>query len=128
MKTLFVFVFRRRLDQDEYVHLSLTCLEDAIKTSWSIPIYLSWPYVFKTSSRRLAKTSSRHLQDVLQRYLQDVFKTYHQIKLFFITRLSEAFNTFLRRSFAETVIYRGICLSNTISDKCMVSVPNLQER
>ena len=61
------------------------------KTSWSRPIYSSWSYVFKTSSRRfqdvfktpsrrlaktssrrLAKTSSRHLQDVLLRHL---FKT-----------------------------------------------------
>ena len=125
----------RRLDQDEYVRLSLTSSEDVFKTSWSRPIYSSWPYVFKTSSRRLqdvfktssrrlgqdqyirlgytssgrlqdvfktssrclAKTSSRHLQDVLQRYLQDVFKTYHQVKLFLLARLWEAFNTFLRR-------------------------------
>ena len=66
-------------------------LQDVFKTSWSRPIYWSWLYVFKTSSRRLvktssrrlaktssrylAKTSSRHLQDVLQSRLQDVFKT-----------------------------------------------------
>ena len=49
--------------------------------SWSRPIYFSWPYVFKTSSRRLQdvfRTSSRHLQDVLKtssRRLQNVFKT-----------------------------------------------------
>ena len=116
----FVFAFRRRVDEDEYVRLSLTSSEDVFKTSWSRPIYSSWLYVFKTSSRRLAKTSSRHLQDV--------FKTYHQVKLFLLTRLWEAFNTFLRRSFPKTVIYRGICLSNTTSDKFMVSVPNLQER
>ena len=83
----------RRLDQDEYVRLSLTSSEDVFKTSWSRPIYSSWLYVFKTSSRRFQdvfktscknvfKTSSRRLQDVLQRYLQDVFKTYHQVKLF----------------------------------------------
>ena len=42
----------RRLDQDEYVRLSLTSSED----------------VFKTSSRRLAKTSSRHLQDVFKTF------------------------------------------------------------
>ena len=74
------------------------------------------------------KTSSRHLQDVLQRYLQDVFKAYHQVKLFLLTRLREVFNTFLRRSFPKTVIYRGIFLGNTTSEKCMVSVQNLQER
>ena len=59
----------RRLDQDEYVRLSLTSSENAFKTSWSRPIYLSWPYVFKVSSRRLQdvfKTSSKHLQDVLK--------------------------------------------------------------
>ena len=79
----------RRLDQDEYVRLSLTSSEDVFKTSWSRPIYSSWPYVFKTSSRRfqdvfktsstpLPKTSSRHLQDTFKtfsRRLQDVFKT-----------------------------------------------------
>ena len=74
LKTSFVFVFRRRLDQDEYVHLSLMSSEDVFKTSWWRPIYSSWLYVFKTSSRRLAKTSSRHLQDV--------FKTYYQVKVF----------------------------------------------
>ena len=125
---------RQRLDQDEYVRLSLTSSEDVFKTSWSRPIYSSWLYVFKTSSRRfqdvfktscknvfktssrrlqdVLKTSSRHLQDVLQRYLQDVFKTYHQVKLFWLTRLLGAFNTFLRCSFPKTVIYRGICLNN----------------
>ena len=108
----FVFVFRRRVDEDEYVRLSLTSSEDVFQTSWSTPIYSSWPYVFKiscqdvfkTSSKRLQdvmrkvfKISSRHLQDVFQRYLQDVFKTYHQVSLLLLTRLWEAFNTFLRR-------------------------------
>ena len=54
----------RRLDQDEYVRLSLTSSEDVFKTSWSRPIYSSWPYVFKTSSRYLAKISSRGFQGV----------------------------------------------------------------
>ena len=71
LKTSFVFVFGRRLDQDEYVRLSLASSEDVFKTSWSRPIYSSWLYVFKTSSRRLAKTSSKRLQDVLK----NVFKT-----------------------------------------------------
>ena len=87
--------------------------------------------LFKTSSRRfegIFKMSSRHLQDVFQIYLQDVFKAYHQVKLFLLTRLREVFNTFLRRSFPKTVIYRGICLGNTTSEKFMVSVQNLQER
>ena len=85
---------------------SVICLQ---KTSSSRPIHSSWPYlfktpsrrfqdvfktscqdVFKTSSMRLAKTSSRHLQgvfktsskhfqDVLERCLQDILKTYHQV-------------------------------------------------
>ena len=107
----------RRLDQDEYIRLSLTSLEDVFKTSWSRPIYFSWPHVFKTSqtsSRRFQdvfktsyknvfKTSSSHLQHVLQRYLQEVFKIYHQVKLFLLTRLREVFNTFLRRYFPKTV-------------------------
>ena len=145
----------RRLDLDQYAHLSLTSSEDVFKMSWSRPIYSSWPYVFKTScqdvfttfsrrlaktflrhlqdvfktsSRRLAKTSLRRLQDVLQRYFQDVCKTHHQVKLFLLTRIREVFNTFLRRSFPNTVICRGIGLDNTTSGKFIVSVQNLQER
>ena len=123
----------RRLGQDQYIRLGYTSsrrLQD----------------VFKTSSRRLARSSSRHLQDVFKtfwtclqnvfntswkmssRHLQDVFKTYHQVKLFLWTRLWQAFTTFPRCSFPKTIIYRGICPGNTISDKFMVSVQNLQER
>ena len=84
----------RRFHQDEYIRLVHTSSEDVLKTSWSRPIYSSWLYVFKTSSKRLQdvlktfskrlqdifKTSSGHLQDVFKmfwRRLQDVFKTYH---------------------------------------------------
>ena len=172
LKTSFVFFFRRRLEKVFKTYWSrricspsLTSSEDVFKMSWSRTINLSWPYVFKTSSRRLRdvlprrlqdilqkrlqdifktscqdvfktsskrlqgnvlknvfKTSSRRLQEVLQRYLQDVFKRYHQVKLFLLTRLWEAFNTFLRRSFPMTIINRGICLGNITSDKFMVSV------
>ena len=77
-KTSFVFVFRRRL-QDVLIKTNMFTLALRLqKTSWSRPIYSSWPYVFKTSSRRLAKMSSRHLQDVFKtfsRRFQDVFKT-----------------------------------------------------
>ena len=72
---------RRRLDRDEYVRLSLTSSEDVFKTSWSRPIYLSWPYVLKTSSRHFQdvfKTSSRRFEDVFKtssRLFEDVFKT-----------------------------------------------------
>ena len=115
LKTSFVFVFRRRLGQDQYIRRGYTSSR-------------RFQDVFKTSCKNVFKTSSRRLQDVLQRYLQEVFKTYHQVKLFLLTRLWEAFNTFLRRSFPKTIIYRGICPGNTTSDKFMVSVQNLQER
>ena len=130
----------RRLGQDQYIRLGYTSsrrIQDVFKTS-SRCLQVVLPRrlqdvlknVFKTSSRGpqdVLRTFSRHLQDILQRYLQDVFKTYDQVKLFLSTRLWEAFSTFLRRSFPKTVIYRGIYLSNTISDKSMVSVLNLQE-
>ena len=87
MKTSFVFVLRRRLDQDEYVRLRLTSSEDVFKTSWSRPIYSSWPYVFKTSSRRfqdvfktpcknVSKTSSRPFEGVFKTSCKDIFKTF----------------------------------------------------
>ena len=96
MQTSYVFVFRRCL-QDVLIKTNMFALALRLqKTSWSRPIYSSWPYVFKTSSRRLQddfKTSSRSFQDVLKtfwsrpiyscwpyvfntssRCLQDVFK------------------------------------------------------
>ena len=145
LKTSFVFIFRRRL-QDVLIKTNMFALalrlqktssrrlqDVLVKTNiFVLAIRLqdvfktSCKNVFKTSSRRLQgvlKTSSKRLQDVLQRYLQDVFKTYHQVKLFLLTRLREAFNTFLR-CIAKMVIYRGICLSDT-SEKFMASVQNL---
>ena len=86
-----------RLDQDEYVCLSLTSSEDVFKTSsrrLGQDQYIRLGHtssrrlqdvlsrrlqdVLKTSSRRLAKTYSRRFEDVFKtssRYLQDVFKT-----------------------------------------------------
>ena len=109
MKTSFVFVFRRRLDQDEYFRLSLTSSEDVFKTSsrrlgQDQYIRLGHTYsrrlqdvlnrscqdVFKTSRKNFFRTSSKRLQDVFKtssRHLQDVFKTYHQVKLFLLTSL-----------------------------------------
>ena len=78
LKTSFVFVFKtssRRLDQDEYVRLSLMSSEDVFKTSWSRPIYSSWLYVFKQPSRSFAKTSSRRFQDAFKTSCKKVFKT-----------------------------------------------------
>ena len=110
----------RRLDQDEYVRLSLTSSEDVLVKTNIFVLVICLLDVFKTSSRRLQdvfktssrplqgvfktssrrfedvfKMSSRHLQDFLQRYLQDVFKAYHQVNLFYLTRPREVFNTFL---------------------------------
>ena len=68
LKMSFVFVFRRRIDQDEYVRLSL---QDVFKMSWSRPIHSSWSYVFKTS----CQNSSRRFQDILHKRLQNIFKT-----------------------------------------------------
>ena len=61
-----------------YFPANIRLNEDVFKTSWSRPIYSSWSYVFKTSSRRFQhvfKTSSRRLAKTSSRHLQDVFKT-----------------------------------------------------
>ena len=122
------YVFRRR-HQDVLVKTNIFVL--------AIPL----PDVFKTPSRRLQGVLQKGLQDIFKtsstrfenvfktssRHLQGIFKTYHQVKLFLLTRLWEAFNTFLRRSVPKTIIYRGICPGNT-TDKFMVSVKNLQEK
>ena len=78
--------------------LSSSSSEDVFKTSWLRPIYSSWPYVFKRSSRRLLqdvfKTSSRHFEDVFKtslKRLQDLFKTFWR-------RLQDVFKTSSRRS------------------------------
>ena len=87
MKTSFVFVFRRRL-QDVLIKTNIIVLVIRLQD------------VFKTFSRRLQdvfKTSSRRLQDVLQRSLQDVFKTYHQVKLFLLTRFQNDFEMYSKR-------------------------------
>ena len=127
----------RRLDQDEYICLNYTSSEDVFKTSWSRAIYLFWPYVFKTFSRRLEDTLPRRLQEVFKtssrrlgktssRHLQDVSNTYHQFKLLLLASLLDVFNTFLRRT-SKRIIYRRIFLGHN-SEKFIVSVQNLQER
>ena len=114
----------RRLDQDEYVRLSLTSSEDVFKTSsrrldqdeYVCLSLTSSEDVFKTSSRRLGQdqyirlghTSSRRLQDVFKTFwrrlqdiiktsCKDVFKTYHQVNLFLVTRFQDVFETFSKR-------------------------------
>ena len=77
-------VFRLRLQktssrrlQDVLIKTNIFALVTRLqKTPWSRPIFLSWPYVFKASSRRLQdvfKTSSRSLAKTSLRRLQDVF-------------------------------------------------------
>ena len=104
MKTSFVFIFRRRL-QDILVHMPSRCFQDVCKSSCKYVLKTSCKSVLKTclrcledvlktsyqndvktSSKQLqndVKTSSKQLQDVLQRCLQDIFKTFlrHFIKL-----------------------------------------------
>ena len=103
----------RRLDQDQYIRLGHMSSRRLAKTSSR-----HLQDVFKTSSRRLAKTSSRRFQDVLQRCLQYLFKTYHRVKLLWLIRFQDVFETF--------PIYRRICLGCT-SEKFMISVQNLLE-
>ena len=82
LKTSFVFVFRRRLDQDEYVRLSLTSSRRLGQDQYIRLGYTSrrrLQDVFKASCKSIFKTSSRCLQDLLQRHLQHVSKTYHQV-------------------------------------------------
>ena len=92
MKTSWRCLFRKRLDQDEYIHLIQTSSEDVLKTSWSRPIHSPYSNVFrrcledvliKTNIFVLVirlqesfKTSSRRLQDVLRKRLQGIFKTF----------------------------------------------------
>ena len=120
----------RRLDQDEYIRLSHSSSEDVFKTSWSRPIYSSWSYVFKTSSRRFQdvfktpsrrfedvfKMSSRHLQDVLQRCLQDAFKTYNQFILFLLTSFQDVSKTYSERFKCTAKIDLPIYLDRSIQD------------
>ena len=81
----------RRLDQDEYVHLSLTSLEDAFKTSSRylgqdqyidlghmssrrLQDVFKYQDVFKTSCKNVFKKSSRNLQDVFKTFSRRVIK------------------------------------------------------
>ena len=87
-------VFHLRL-QDVLIKMNIfTWLTRSHKTSWSRPVYLSWSYVFKTSSIRFQdgfKTSSRRLR------VQDVLKTYYQVKLFLVTEFQDIFESYSKR-------------------------------
>ena len=104
MKTSFVFVFRRhlqnvliktnifalvvclqkmssrRLDQDQYIRLSHTVFKRSCKnvsktSSRRLQDSRCLQDIFKTSCRDVFKTFSKRLQDVLQKRLKDIFKT-----------------------------------------------------
>ena len=84
MKTSFVFVFRR-CPQDVSLSRQICSpqpcvfrrrLQDVFKTSWSRPMYSSWPYVLKACSRRLHDLLPRFLQDVFKTSCNNVFKTF----------------------------------------------------
>ena len=68
MKTSFVFVFERRLDEDEYIFINHTSSEDVLQDQYI----------------RLVHTSSRRLQDIFKTSsirLQKVFKTFRKYVL-----------------------------------------------
>ena len=109
LKKSFLFVFKRRLDEDEYVLINHTSSEVVFIGLQDVLVETNiLVEVFKTS--RKSQMPWRHLLDVL--------KTYHQVKLFLLTSLWEVFNMFVRRT-AKTVVYRRIHLGPT-SDKFMV--------
>ena len=54
----------RRLDQDEYIHLTHTSSEDGLTKTNIFALAIRLQDVFKTFPRRLAKISSRRFQDV----------------------------------------------------------------
>ena len=105
LKTSFILVFKRRL-QDVLIKTNIFALLIRLqKTSWSRPIYSSWSYVFKTcsnvfktSSRCLAKTSSKRLAKTSWRGFQSVFKTScKSVFKTFSRRFENVFKVSLRR-------------------------------
>ena len=79
MKTSFVFVFGRRLDEDEYIFINHTSSEDVLQDQYIRLVHTSsrrLQDIFKTSCQDVFKTSSKRLQDVSQIRLEDIFKTF----------------------------------------------------
>ena len=102
LKTSFVFVFTRRLHQDEYIHFTHTSSEDVFKASsrrLDQDQYIRLGHttsrrpqeIFKTSWENIFKTSSKQHQDffkISSRRFQDV---YYQVKLFLVTQFQDVF-------------------------------------
>ena len=111
LKMFFVFVFRRRL-QDVLIKTNMFALALRFKKTscWRL-IYSSWPYIFKTSSKRFQdvfKTSSRHFENVFKTYsrrFQDVLSSQSVLGNTISRHLRDVFKTFLRCT-AKTIIYR----------------------
>ena len=123
--SLYLYVSRRRLDQDQYIRIGHTSsrrlqevlekrlqdifkafsrrLQDIFKTSSKRlrdVLQKRLQDIFKTSSRRLQdifKTPSRRFEEVLLRCLQDAFKTCHQVMLFLLTSFQDVFKTYSQR-------------------------------
>ena len=148
LKTSFVFVFKRRL-QDASIKINIFALvirlqDDLVKTNIFV-FAKRLQDVFKTFSRRfqdvlprrlqdVLKTSSRHLQYVFKMSCKYVFKTSSRrlakISLRHFQDVSSGWTVLVSmssRSTPKTVIYWGICLGHTTSEKFMISVQNLQK-
>ena len=61
----------RRLDQDEYIHLSHTSSEDVFKTSSR-----RLPEVLQKRLQDIFKMSSKRFEDVFKMSWKDIFKTF----------------------------------------------------
>ena len=115
LKTSFIFVFRRRLQDvfktfwsrrmySSYLYVFSRCFQGNFKSSWSRPINWSWLYVLKSLQDVLKMYSSR-LEDVLQKRLQHILKTSSRyfktssrhLQDMLLRRLQEIFKMFWRR-------------------------------
>ena len=109
MKTSFIFIFRRPLEDALIKTNIFTLVIPLQKTSWSRPIYSCRSYVFKTSLRRFQDVFKMFCQDVLKTYsrrLRDIFKTSRQdvfkmpsnrLQNVFKTSCKDIFEMFSRR-------------------------------
>ena len=105
LKTSFVFVFRRRL-QDvlilswSYVFkTSSSCLQDVLRKRLQDIFKTSWRRfedVFKTSSRHLQDVL-RRLEDVLKRFPRDIFKSFSRRIIKFNCSCQKVFTRSSRR-------------------------------
>ena len=77
IKTSFVFVFERRLDEDEYIFINHTSSEDVLQDQYIRLVHTSsrrLQDIFKTFSRRFVKTSCKNVFKTSSRRFEDVLK------------------------------------------------------